>query len=54
MDLYFMADGETANVAKGATAADQPRDEVLRWFDEIARSVAALPDVRGREPGGCG
>jgi RNA polymerase sigma-70 factor (ECF subfamily) len=33
MDLY-LAMGGTAKVTKAA-AADQPRDEALRWFDEL-------------------
>jgi len=33
MDLYLMADGQTANLAKAA--ADPPHDETLRWFDEL-------------------
>src|SRR3984957_19969434 len=35
MELYLMADGGTANLTKAAAAADQARDEALRWFDEL-------------------
>ena len=34
MDVYLMADGETADGTKAA-ASDEPREEALRWFDEL-------------------
>ena len=35
MNLYLMANEGTANGAKAAAADDQPREEALRWFDEL-------------------
>jgi RNA polymerase sigma-70 factor (ECF subfamily) len=35
MDAYLMANERTANMT-GAASAGRPRDEALRWFDELS------------------
>jgi DNA-directed RNA polymerase specialized sigma24 family protein len=49
MDLYLMVDGGKANVAKAA-AVNQPRDEALRWFDELRDPLRRYLMCAGESP----
>jgi RNA polymerase sigma-70 factor (ECF subfamily) len=49
MDLYLMADGRTVNATEAA-AADQPRDETLRWFDELRDPLRRYLMCAGANP----
>jgi RNA polymerase sigma-70 factor (ECF subfamily) len=49
MDLYLMADGAMANLTKAA-AADQARDEALRWFDELRDPLRRYLMCAGASP----
>jgi RNA polymerase sigma-70 factor (ECF subfamily) len=50
MDLYWMADGATANPAKVTAAADLARDEALRWFDELRDPLRRYLMCAGASP----
>src|SRR6478672_473483 len=50
MDVYLMADGGTANVTKAAAPADQPREEALRWFDELRDPLRRYLMCTGANP----
>jgi RNA polymerase sigma-70 factor (ECF subfamily) len=50
MDVYLMADGAMANLAKAATAADRARDEALRWFDELRDPLRRYLMCAGASP----
>jgi RNA polymerase sigma-70 factor, ECF subfamily len=50
MDLYLMADGETANVTKAATAAVRAHEEALHWFDELRDPLRRYLMCAGASP----
>src|ERR1700683_1548857 len=51
MDLYLMADGAMANLAKSATAAaDRACDEALRWCDELRDPLRRYLMCAGASP----
>jgi RNA polymerase sigma-70 factor (ECF subfamily) len=49
MDLYLMADGETANMSKPA-ATDEARREALHWFDELRDPLRRYLMCTGASP----
>ncbi len=49
MDLYLKPDVSTANMTRSASA-DQPRDEALRWFDELSVPLRRYLLCAGTKP----